>query len=102
MKNKTAAAAWAANITIVTMLAIIIVAEYSAAFNGFLASLTGHHWVTKSVFEAILFVVLFVVLGLVMKKEKKEAVGSVLSTAIVAVAACAVFFGFLIVRFLQG
>jgi hypothetical protein len=99
MKSKIAAAAWAANITMIALVIIIILAEYVKPFKDFLASLTGHHWVTKSVFDALLFVVLFVILGMVMKKEKKESVGVVLSTAITAVLSALVLFGFYIVRF---
>ena len=100
MKNKIAAAAWAANITIVAMVAIIIIAEYVAPFKDFLKSVTGHHWVTKSLFEAILFVALFLVIGIVSKKKKKEEVRVVLSTAITAVVSYLVLFGFYIIRFL--
>lgn len=99
MKSKIAAAAWAANVTMIILVAIIILAEYVKPFKDFLASLTGHHWVTKSVFDALLFVVLFVILGMVMKKQKKESIRVVLSTAITAVISTLVLFGFYIIRF---
>ncbi len=59
MKNKISAAAWSASITMIVIVAVILVAEYVASFKSFLASLTGHHWVTKSVLEVILFVAPF-------------------------------------------
>ena len=100
MKNKITAAAWSASITMIVMVIVIIVSEYSAAFKGFLASLTGHHWVTKSILDVLLFVVLFVIFGLVMKKEKKESMKALIPAAIVGVASMAVIVAFYFIHYL--
>ena len=49
---------------------MIIVHEQDSAFKTFLNSLTGHHWLTKSVFAAVLFPSLSVVFYFVLKNEK--------------------------------
>jgi hypothetical protein len=100
MKNKITAAAWSASITMVVTVAVIIAAEYVASFKGFLASLTGHHWVTKSVLEVILFVVLFLVLGMVMKKDKKEPMKGIIPTVVVGIASIVVLAGFYVFHFM--
>ncbi len=100
MKNKVTAAAWAANITMIAMVVMIILDEYMASFHTFLTSLTGHHWVTKSVFEVVFFIVLFFILGMVMKVDKKRPMKGVLSAVVVGVVSMAVLFGFFLFRFL--
>jgi hypothetical protein len=100
MKNKIAAAAWSASITMIVMVAVIITGEYVASFNAFLASLTGHHWVTKSVFEVVLFVVLFVVFAFMMKKDKKAPMKGVMPTFIVGLASIAVLVVFYVLHFM--
>ncbi len=100
MKNKISAAAWSASITMIIMVAVIVLAEYVTSFKSFLASLTGHHWVTKSVLEVILFVVLFLVLGMVMKKDKKEPMKGIVPTIIVGIASIIVLVGFFIFHFM--
>jgi hypothetical protein len=99
MKNKIAAAAWSASITMIVIVAVIIAAEYVASFNAFLTSLTGHHWVTKSVFEVILFVVLFLIFGFTMKKDKKAPMKGVIPTLIVGIASIAVLVVFYVLHF---
>ena len=101
MKNKISAAAWSASITMITMVAVILMAEYVASFNTFLASLTGHHWVTKSVLDVVLFVVLFLVLGMVMKKDKKEPMKGIMATVVVGVISIAVLAGFFILHYVS-
>ncbi|MBC8500398.1 MAG: hypothetical protein ISS25_03755 [Nanoarchaeota archaeon] len=64
--------------TAITMLAVAIVtvwSELSKPFKSFLAGITGHHWVTKSVFSVILFVLLYFIFMKMLKETddvKKE------------------------------
>ncbi len=50
---------WATKITIAFVTIVTIVAEMVAPFKDFLKSLTGHHWITKSVSSFVLFFVLY-------------------------------------------
>jgi hypothetical protein len=100
MKNKVSSAAWSANITMIVTVIVVIVAEYVASFKNFLASVTGHHWVTKSVLEVVLFIVLFLLLGMVLKQDKKEPMKAILSTVVVGFASIVVLIGFFIFHFM--
>lgn len=96
MKSKVSSAAWSANITMAVTVIVIIVAEYVASFKGFLASVTGHHWVTKGVLEVVLFTVLFLLLSAVLKQDKKEPMKAVLSTVVVGFTSIVVLLGFFV------
>ena len=69
-KSKVAAFFLSAVITIIILGSMIIIDEQNTAFKAFLASLTGHHWVTKSVFAAVLFPLLSAVSFFVLRFEK--------------------------------
>ena len=47
-----------AAITIAVIGSMIVIHEIESGFKAFLNSVTGHHWVTKSVYTAVLFPVL--------------------------------------------
>jgi ABC-type uncharacterized transport system permease subunit len=49
------------SIVIVILAILTIWSELSKPLKDFLASLTGHHWTTKSVFSIILFILLYFV-----------------------------------------
>ena len=53
---------------------LIVVHEQDAAFKTFLNSLTGHHWVTKSVFAAVLFPLFSIAFYFVLKNQKVNSV----------------------------
>jgi len=57
-------------ITIIIVGSMIILHEQDTAFKAFLDSLTGHHWLTKSVFAAVLFPVLSAVFYFVFRSGK--------------------------------
>ena len=57
-KERIAAFFLSAIITIALIGSMIIIHEESSEFKDFLVSLTGHHWLTKSVIAAILFPIL--------------------------------------------
>lgn len=54
-KDRVASFLISAVITIFVIGSMIIVHEESSVFKSFLDSVTGHHWLTKSLFAAIIF-----------------------------------------------
>ena len=54
-------------ITIITILGELI----EPLKNG-LAAITGHHWVTKSIFAMLLFIILALILGYTTKSDNKN------------------------------
>lgn len=65
------ASAYSACITIVVVCALTISGDLNAAFKTWLASFTGHHWVTKSWVSMILFAVIFLVIRLIAKNPNE-------------------------------
>ena len=57
-------------VTIIIVGSMTIVHEQDTAFKAFLNSLTGHHWLTKSVFAAVLFPALSAVFYFVFRSGK--------------------------------
>jgi len=58
-------------ILVIAITAILTIwSELSSTLKTFLASLTGHHWVTKGVFSIILFVILALILSKTTKESK--------------------------------
>jgi heme/copper-type cytochrome/quinol oxidase subunit 4 len=60
----------AAIITVVVIGSMIIIHEESTEFKDFLINLTGHHWVTKSVFAIVIFLALSIVFYFMFRSEK--------------------------------
>ena len=58
-ENSVRASARAATLVIVFVVVITIAAEMSAPLKSALASMTGHHWVTKSVASVLLYALAF-------------------------------------------
>ena len=58
---------WSAMASIVTMVVVTVASEFSVPFKNWLASFTGHHWVTKSWLSVIVFVLMFGVLRVSFK-----------------------------------
>lgn len=65
------AAAWSAILTIILVVLVTILAEIYIPFKSWLASLTGHHWITKSLLTAS-FVVFFVIFRSLNKNVSRE------------------------------
>ena len=49
---------------------MVVVHEFDSGFKQFLISLTGHHWVTKSVFAAMLFPIFSVIFYFALRSTK--------------------------------
>ena len=57
-------------LTIVFVTILTIAGEFSELFKGLLGSVTGHHWVTKSVFSVLFFTAVY--FALTFLKETDE------------------------------
>ena len=69
-RNKAIAFLFSAVLTISIIGSMSVVTELDSPFKSFLNSLTGHHWVTKSVFAAVLFPLFSAILYFVLGSEK--------------------------------
>jgi hypothetical protein len=69
-KERIAAFYLAAIITIVVTGSMIIIHEESTEFKDFLINLTGHHWITKSIFAIVIFLILSIVFYFIFRSEK--------------------------------
>ena len=69
-KDRVAAFYLSAIITILVIGSMIIIHEQDTDFKALLNRLTGHHWLTKSVFAAILFPLLSIAFYFVFGSEK--------------------------------
>ncbi|HEY4523485.1 MAG TPA: hypothetical protein VJK04_01265 [Candidatus Paceibacterota bacterium] len=61
--------AYAAIITIVFVVVITIWAELSVPLKTWLANFSGHHWTSKSIFSALLYTVVTIILYWLPQKE---------------------------------
>ena len=57
-------------LTVIVVGSLIVLDEQNTAFKAFMNSLTGHHWVTKSIFAAVLFPLFSVVFYFALKNQK--------------------------------
>jgi ABC-type bacteriocin/lantibiotic exporter with double-glycine peptidase domain len=69
MRKLIYSSAISASISIVAVTTVTIWADLAPGFKNFLASITGHHWITKSLLVVILFPL---VLGLVRELCRGE------------------------------
>ena len=84
--------------TIVVAIVMTIWSELSSTFKDFLRSVTGHHWVTKSVF---LFIIFFAVYFLYSKSDDNlDVLKESLLVIIASILAVIVITGFFIIHFL--
>ena len=66
------ASAYSTIITIAVVVGLTIGAELSAPFKAWLATFTGHHWVTKSWISIIAFVLFFVIFKFAKKSVNES------------------------------
>ena len=69
-KSKTVAFVFSAVLTISIIGSMTVIHELDPTFKALLNGLTGHHWVTKSVFAAVLFPLFSAILYFVLGSEK--------------------------------
>ena len=87
-------------VTVVAITIITIIAELSEGFRSSLKSVTGHHWITKSVIAFILFfgVYLFVK----RSDDKIDVLAESWKVIWITLLASLVLFGFYLWHFLSG
>ncbi|MFB0568414.1 MAG: hypothetical protein ACETV0_02165 [Nitrososphaeria archaeon] len=61
-------------ITLITIATVTIASELSAPFKDALAAITGHHWVTKGLVSFVVFLVLLIVIGLILRTTARTRV----------------------------
>ncbi|MBT3643000.1 hypothetical protein HN604_03950 [archaeon] len=64
---------WSMVLLSVFVLITTLWSELSSSYKSFLTGVTGHHWVTKSVFSIILFFGLYLLLPCKDNKSEKDA-----------------------------
>ncbi|MBI4176408.1 MAG: hypothetical protein HY518_04330 [Candidatus Aenigmarchaeota archaeon] len=98
MRISTRGIGYSAIATMVLITLLTIGGELSEPFKTSLASLTGHHWVSKGVLSLVAFAVLSAVLGAALKEE-----GNIRKTSYIvsasAIVLAAVIFGFFVFEF---
>ena len=94
-KSKAVAFLLSALLTIIIIGSMIVVDEVNLAFKSFLNSLTGHHWVTKGVFTAVLFTLFSVIFYVILGSEKARKIlraDNIWAWSLLLVAVTSVFF----------
>ena len=84
--------------TITATVLITIVGEFSEPFKNFLKLITGHHWVTKSVFMFILFFAIYFLLY--RTDDNLDVWKESLIVGIVALIGVVVLIGFFFINYL--
>jgi hypothetical protein len=78
--------ACAAMVTIVFISIIVIWAEFSAPFKDWLKNLSGHHWVSKSIFSILLYLTATGLLYALPYKYSNDKIGKIISFLLVSTA----------------
>ena len=88
--------AYAAIVTIIFVVVIVIWAEFSGPLKDWLKNFSGHHWTSKSIFSVSLYAVATVVLYLSPNKHDddrlKRALGFLLISTVLGAIILALFF----------
>ena len=100
MKVSYRSVSFAAIVTILVITVVTIVGEVSAPLMKFMASLTGHHWVTKNIFSVILFLLLLAVASR-GPSEKKSSPTGLIWTVVTSVACSIALLAFFVMDFLK-
>lgn len=87
-------------ITIIAVTVITVIAELSEGFKNSLKALTGHHWITKSVFAFVLFFAVY--LFVKRSDDKVDALYESWHIIWVTLLASLVLFGFYLWHFLSA
>jgi hypothetical protein len=86
--------------TIILTTIVTIYAEFSEGFKTFLKSLTGHHWITKSVFSVVVFFAFYL---FIKKSDKKiDILREVWKVILVTLLCSLVLFFFFVWHYLKG
>lgn len=69
MKINTSALSISGIITFISLVFTVIYAEINEQFKNLLTSLTSHHWITKSIFVIISYIILYVITQFFIKEN---------------------------------
>ncbi len=75
MKINSTALIRATTGTIWAIVAMTLASELSPSFKNFLVSTAGHHWIAKSVFSVLIFILIY--LSFIKSKEPRNVLKSV-------------------------
>ncbi len=89
-------------LTVVLIVVLTIWTELSQSFKTFLTGVAGHHWVTKSLFSLIFFVLSYFILANLLKKESKDLKKEVILVIVVTILGALAIFGFYVWHFTVG
>lgn len=96
------ASSYSAVITIAVMVVIILSSEFSVPFKNWLASFTGHHWVTKSWISIILFVLMYLVIRATAKSvDQVQTKKALVALQVVSILGFAGLLGFYMYEFFK-
>jgi len=88
--------AYAASVSIAFAVIITIWAEFFAPLKGWLAAFSGHHWVSKSIFAMLVYVVVMIVFFIFPQKNSdtglKRGLGVLFTFTILGTVALTLFF----------
>ena len=87
-------------LTICLIVVLTILGELSKSFKTFLASITGHHWVAKSVFSLIFFVIIYFLLSKTVK-DGTDSIHQTIYTIIAVILGGIIIFGFYVWHFIS-
>ena len=87
-------------VTVATITIITIIAELSEGFKNALKSVTGHHWITKSVIAFILFFGVYIFVK--RSDDKIKPLQEAWTIIWITLLASLILFGFYLWHFLSG
>jgi len=87
---------------IIAIVVMTVVAELNGGFKGFLADLTGHHWVSKGVLALGIFLVAWLASALGLKEDSQKTKVWSLVAVVVSLAGIMVIFLFYLGHFLTA
>ncbi len=93
---------YSAILTVVLIVVLTIWSELSQPFKSILTDITGHHWVTKSSFSLIFFVLSYFILVNLLKEESRNLKKEVILVIIITILGALAIFGFYVWHFTVG
>lgn len=92
----------AAIVAIIAIVVMTLVSELTPGFKGFLADLTGHHWVSKGVLSLGIFLVTWLASALGLKEQPQRMRTWALAVVGVSLLGIVAIFLFYLVHFLTA
>jgi hypothetical protein len=96
------ASVYSSSLTIVAVVILTLVAELSVNFKNWLASFTGHHWVTKSWLSLIIFILFFGIFYSIKSPSSEKIKKAVMTLGVIAILGSLIIFLFYVYEFFVG